>query len=120
MERQAGTVYVRVGSTSLAVAGSCKAGMRPKERSTLSGLSGPAGYSEKLLPSFIEVEVYDTANTDLAALFDATSVDVQAELANGKTAILNRATQMNPAEADGGEGTATLRFEAKHEDGKWA
>lgn len=120
MERIAGTVYVRAAGKTLNVAGSCSVGIRPKERSTLTGLAGPAGFSEKLLPSFVEVEVYDTADTDLEALFELTNADVQVELANGKIASLSAATQVNPCETDCAGGTATLRFEALHQDGAWA
>lgn len=120
MERVAGTVYVRAAGQPLSVAGACTVGIKPLQRQTLSGLSGPAGYSEQRLPSFVEVEVYDTRGTDLDALFAAADVDVQAELANGKVATLTAATQMNPAETDGSAGTATLRFEALHENGAWS
>jgi len=120
MERIAGTVYARVAGQALSVAGTCTVGIKPKQRQTLNGLAGPAGYSEQLLPSFVEIEVYDTAGTDLAGLFEATGVDVQVELANGKAATLTDATQMNSAETDGAAGTATLRFEALHENGAWS
>lgn len=84
-------------------------------RTTLVGATGVDGYSIAPQPAFIEGEVRDGSDIDLAALVDAEDVTVSLELANGKTLVLSNARYIGEGTGNTAESNFPLRLESSQE-----
>lgn len=115
--RIGGVAYVRAGSTSLPIGGTITVSIDEVEREGKAGLSGPVGYTETPRIPSIEIEVLTRGDLDLEAVKGITKATVQAELANGRIAVLTDAWQAGAIEVAAADGTATIRFEGL--DGQW-
>ena len=113
----AGTVYFKIDGTQYTIAGELTAQMDNFEREGVAGLSGVAGYNEKPIVPFIEVEFYQTSDIDMDSMAGVVDATVTAEFANGKTAILNNAWFAGNREVKGSDGQFTAKFEGKR--GQW-
>ncbi len=109
----AGTAFVKVDGQQIPLAGTLTVQPFDKERETKMGLSGVAGYKETLIAPWIEVEGFHTSDVNLTKLHDAENVTVQADLPNGKIAVVRNAWSTKPPEINVAEGTFSMRFEGK-------
>lgn len=117
MSKTAGTCYVKVDNTQLAVAGEVTHNLGQRAtRETVTGLNGPVGFVEQIITPFVEVEVHDVAGIDLEALADVEDATITVENANGKVGTLSHAWQVNSVDKAASTGTATLRFEGLTSD----
>lgn len=80
-------------------------------RTSVQGLTGPAGHKREPSQPFIEVAIFDGSGLDTEALVGAKVGTAQLDLYNGKQVILYNAMQVGALEPDAGEGTVTLRLE---------
>ena len=80
-------------------------------RETLVGADVVHGYIERPQPAFIEGEITDRPDLDLAALVDTTLASVTLELANGKIIALRDAWFAGEGTGNSEEGNIAVRFE---------
>jgi hypothetical protein len=80
-------------------------------RSSVQGLTGPAGHKREPTQPYIEVTVFDGSAVDLEALQGRNVGTAQLDLYNGKQVVLYDAVQVGMIEPDAAEGTFTLRLE---------
>jgi len=80
-------------------------------RTSVQGLTGPAGHKREPSQPFIEVAVFDGPGIDLESLQGAAVGTAQLDMYNGKQVVLYEAVQVGMIEPDAAEGTFTLRLE---------
>lgn len=112
MSRIAGIAFVKADGAQFSVAGTITSSPFDLEREMLVGASGVAGNKEMPRVPFIEIEIFDDADTDLIALHALTNSTVQVELANGDVHVYRNAVSITPPEVNPIDGTTTMRFEA--------
>lgn len=117
MARIAGITYINVDGVPLELKGSINVAPGSTSRESIVGLDGVQGYKEIPVVPFVECTITDSANVDLNAIEKLANVTVTVELANGKTAVVNQAAQMNQLENNPEEGEVTVRFEGT--SGSW-
>jgi hypothetical protein len=97
------------------VAGSATIQASQVERETLTGATGPAGYSESPIAGFIEVEVFDRGDISLADMSEWS--DVTATLVTGSGKVYAIAGWLTDApELSATDGTMTIRIEVRVEE----
>ena len=109
--RLAGTAYVTVDGVSIMVAGQFQYRPSGVERTSLVGMDGVHGYSEKPTVGFISIQVRDSGGTTVSDFNGMTNVTVTAELANGKTILGTGMWSVNTQDVESENATFTLRFE---------
>ncbi|MEC5343658.1 phage tail tube protein [Brenneria populi] len=109
--RLAGTAYVTVDGVSIMVAGQFQYRPSGVERTSLVGMDGVHGYSEKPTVGFISIQVRDGGGAKVEDFNGMTNVTVTAELANGKTIIGTGLWSVNTQDVESENATFTLRFE---------
>ncbi|MGP3594309.1 phage tail tube protein [Vagococcus sp. WN89Y] len=110
--RLAGTAYVTADGVSIMVAGQFQYRPSGVERTTLSGMDGVHGYSEKPVPGFISIQVRDNSGVTVEYFNGLTNTTVSAELANGKTIVGTGMWAVNTQDVNSEDATFTLRFES--------
>ncbi|MEC5321126.1 phage tail tube protein [Brenneria populi subsp. brevivirga] len=109
--RLAGTAYVTVDGVSIMVAGQFQYRPSGVERTSLTGMDGVHGYSEKPTVGFISIQVRDSGGAKVEDFNGMTNVTVTAELANGKTILGTGLWSVNTQDVESENATFTLRFE---------
>jgi len=117
MARIAGITYINVDGIPLELKGSINVAPGNTSRETIVGQDGVHGYKEIPVVPFVECTITDSANIDLNAIEKLANVTVTVELANGKTAVVNQAVQVNQLENNPEEAEVTVRFEGT--SGAW-
>jgi hypothetical protein len=117
MARIAGITYINVDGVPLELKGSINVAPGSFSRESVVGLDGVHGYKEIPIVPFVECTITDSAGIDLNAIEKLANVTVTVELANGKTAVVNQATQVNQLENNPEEAEVTVRFEGT--SGAW-
>lgn len=80
-------------------------------RETIVGADGVHGYKETPQVPFIEGEITDRGNLNLAKLVSETGATVTLELANGKVVVLRDAWFAGEGTGNTEEGNIAVRFE---------
>lgn len=81
-------------------------------RETQGGTNGPHGFSEIANTQFIEVDVTEVPEFDLAKLNGVKDATVNAELADGRTLVLRNAAQVGELTRNADDGSiGAVRFE---------
>lgn len=109
--RLAGLAYVTVDGITIMVAGQFKYRPSKMERTTLSGMDSVHGYKEKPVAGFISCQVRDSGGISVSDFNGQTSVNIIAELANGKTIIGRSLWTVNTQEVDSEEAIFDVRWE---------
>lgn len=91
MNRRAGTIFFTVNGERHDAVGEFTYDIGEPKREALVGADVTHGYKETQKVAFIEGELRDKSDLDLAALFNVTDATVTLELANGKNIILRNA-----------------------------
>jgi len=109
--RLAGTTYLSVDGQSYMLAGEVTYSVSRVKRTTISGPSGPQGYSEELIPGHISATLRDAGGLTVADFNAMTNVTVTVELANGKTISGGNMWTVDSQEVKSGEATFDVKWE---------
>ena len=113
MGRIAGTTTIHVDGAQIPLKGSITLSVDTTSRESQMGLDGRHGWKEAQETPFVEVTVSLTEELDLTRLSAIVDATIQVNLANGKKAIIGRATQTNHVQISPEEGEVTFRFEGE-------
>ena len=106
-----GTAIFRINGTQYQLRGNLKIMPLDFERTYGRNMDGSPYYTEKYVPSFIELEVSDSGGLSLQSFQGFVDEYVTAEMMNGKVYGLSQAVFVGPAELNGVDGMFTARFE---------
>tara|TARA_R110002167_G_scaffold12657_1_gene53729 strand:- start:246 stop:602 length:357 start_codon:yes stop_codon:yes gene_type:complete len=113
MARIAGTTEIHVDGAQIPLKGSITLSVDTTSRESVMGLDKRHGWKETQETPFVEVTVSLTDDLNLTMLQDITDATIQVQLANGKKAIIGKATQTNHVTVSPEEGEVTFRFEGE-------
>ena len=112
MAAVAGLRAATVGSQTLSVGDTAKVPLSHVRREIVSGLTGPAGYSEMPTPAYAELDVVLTAETDIDALFEPGQT-VQLDFKSGRSYVFDESVAVgDPPEFAVEGGKFTIRYES--------
>ena len=109
--RIAGVISLSINGTAYKLAGDFTYDIGGFKREMMSGPDGVHGYKETVKIPFIEGDLRDTSDVDLAALTDLKDATITLSLANGKTIGLYNAVFTGDGTGATGEATIKARFE---------
>lgn len=109
--RVAGVCFLKVDGVQYSLRGSFKVQGIMTQKSGVAGLDGVHGYKEVPVVPSIDGEITDSPTLSIAAFQNITDSTVTAEMATGKTYILQNAWYAGTAELEGDEGKITVKFE---------
>ncbi len=110
-QRKGGIIQVQVAGVVQDAAGAFSYNLGRNIREALVGQDRVHGYVEKPQVAFIEGEITDRGNLDLATLVDTTNTTITLELANGKVVMLRNAWFAGEGSGETESGKITVRFE---------
>jgi hypothetical protein len=110
-KRVAGIAYIKVDGMQLEVQGGVEAPISDKERETVKGLTGTAGFKETALTPYVKVNAIFRDDFPMAAVAANTDMTVTAEFPNGKVYTLSGAYLVGDSSAKADDGTIELSFE---------
>lgn len=110
-QRRGGIIAVQVDGSVIEAKGSWSYNLGRPERESIIGADGLHGYKEVPRPAFIEGEITDRSDLDVAQLSQVNGVTVTLTLANGKVVILRDAFAAGEWSGSTEEGAITARFE---------
>ncbi len=108
-----GTLRFSVDGVMHAIAGSFTLNLGIPKREAVTGMDGSHGHKVTPRPPFIEGDVRDRADLDVATLLALSDVTVQAELENGKAWVFRNCIQTGEGDMNPEEGTIAVRFDAE-------
>lgn len=111
-QRKGGIIYLKVNGGLYSAKGNFTYNLGKGKRDAIVGADGIHGYKEVPQIPFIEGEITDNVNVDLAALATTENATVTLELANGKTISLREAWFAGEGTGNTDEGNIGVRFEA--------
>ena len=111
MARIAGVAYLKADGIQLPLRGNFTVSPSQVERAMLAGQDGVHGYSEMPRVPFIEGDVSLTADVTVAQLESFVASTVTAELANGKTYVLQGGVTTAAFALNTKDGLTRVRFE---------
>lgn len=106
-----GIIFLKINGDLLRAKGSFTYNLGQPLREAIVGHDGVHGYRETPRVPFIEGEITDGADVDVAALQNLTDATVQLELNNGKVIVLRDAWFAGEGNAQTEEGNISARFE---------
>lgn len=113
-QKRAGLIQFAVNGVRFDALGNFTYGLGKPKREGIVGASGPAGYKETAQIPFIEGEIVDSADLDLASFLDTDGATVTLKLGNGKTIALSEAYNASEGTGNSEDGKIAVRFEGKH------
>jgi len=117
MKPVAGTCYIKMDGEQFDVEGSVEIPLTNVERSTVMGLSGPAGLKEIATVPYIKFSAIFGPDFPLERIQKSIDLTITAELRNGKTYAVSGAACVGKPTANPVDGTTELTFEG--ERGIW-
>ncbi len=111
MERRAGIIQVQFNGEVYDAKGAFSYNLGRPKREVMMGVDRVHGYKEEPQVAFIEGEITDRGNLDLAALVSLKGATVTIELANGKMIALYEALQVGEGTASTEDASIPVRFE---------
>lgn len=115
-QRRAGIISLAINGINHDAKGSFAYNLGKVLRESIVGADGVHGYKETPQVAYIEGEITDRGDLDLAALLDTTDASVTLALANGKVIILRNAWFAGEGTANTEEANIEVRFEGKGAD----
>lgn len=109
--RRGGIIFLKVNSTQYSAKGNFTYNLGIPKREAIVGSDEVHGYKETPQVPFIEGEITDKDDLDLAALLAAKDATVTLELANGKVIALREAWFASEGTGNTEEGNIGVRFE---------
>lgn len=111
MQRIAGLIEVKVDGEIKAARGNWTYGLGRPKATTIVGADGVHGYKEEPQVAFIEGEITDAGDLDLAALVGTRAATVTIQLGNGKMVVLRDAIYAGEGVGNSEEANVDARFE---------
>lgn len=108
-----GTAYIKADGIDLILGAEMSFQVDQTSREFQSGLGGPAGVTEKIVPAFVKGKAFATPETKLAALNKIRSGTVSIEMNSGIKAVFQGAACVKCAEIDANTGEFEFEFHAK-------
>lgn len=112
-QRKGGPIQLQIAGVLYDAKGDFTYNLGHMLRSPIIGADSVHGWKETPQVAFIEGEVTDRGNLDLASLVTAEDITVTIELANGKAIVLSEAVYAGEGTGNTGEGNIMVRFEGK-------
>lgn len=112
-QRRAGTLYLKINGITFDAKGNFTYGIGNPKREAIVGADGIHGYKETPQVAFIEGEITDRSDLDLAALTNTDDITATLELANGKIIAVRNAWYAAEGHVQTEEGNIQLRIEGK-------
>lgn len=109
--RRGGIIFLKVNGTQLDAKGDFTYNLGKAKRDTVIGADSVHGFTETPQAPFIEGEITDHPDLDLAGLLEVTDATVTLQLANGKTIALRNAWYAGEGTGNSKEGNIGVRFE---------
>ena len=109
--RVSGLLYVRVDGIQRNALGNWTYNLGTPRREAVVGADRIHGYKEMPQPAFIEGEITDQSDLDLAALQKLDDATVTLELGNGKTIVLRNAWYASEGTVGTENANVQVRFE---------
>lgn len=109
--RRAGILYIKIDGQVYDAKGNFTYNLGSNKRETIKGADRVHGFTEKVQAPFIEGEITDNANLDVAALTKIADATVTLELATGKVIVLRSAWYAADGDVKTEEGNIQARFE---------
>ena len=106
-----GTIFLKMNGDLLRAKGGFTYNLGQPRREGLVGHDAVHGYKELPQIPFIEGEITDGGDLDLAALQNTVDATIQLELNNGKVIVLRDAWYANEGNVGTEEGNIGVRFE---------
>ena len=110
-KRASGVQELVIGGERYETTGNGSYNVGGEERETIQGDNGPVGYKSMARTPFIEVDIYVSGDTDVAAILGARDVTAMLTLKNGKPVVIRDAYYVGDGTVNASEGTMTVRFE---------
>jgi len=114
--RRGGIMYLKVNGGIMDAKGEFTYNLGKPKREAIIGADTVHGYKETPQTPFIEGEITDRADLDLAALCDTVDATITLELANGKVITLRDAWYAGEGTGNTEEGNIAVRFEGLSAD----
>lgn len=114
MQRRGGMIAVKIDGVVQLAKGSWSYNLGRAKREPIIGSDGVHGYKETPQAAYIEGEITDRSDLDLAALVEAANSTVTLELANGKVIVLREAAFTGDGTASSDEGAIQVRFDGSN------
>lgn len=112
-QRRAGILFLKINGAIHDAKGNFTYNIGVPKREAIVGADQVHGYKEMPQAAFIEGELTDSKNLDLAALLKFDDATATLELANGKVVVLRNAWYAGDGNVQTEEGNINLRIEAK-------
>jgi len=109
--RRAGIIFLKINGEVQDIKGSATYNLGRPKREAMLGADGIHGYSEVPQVPFIEGEITDRADMDVAAFLNTTDATITIELANGKVITLREAWYAGEGTVGTDEANIQFRFE---------
>ena len=109
-KRVAGICYIKVDSEQLEVSGGVEVPLAEVKRESVMALAGPAGFKETALEPYVKLSAVFVKNFPLDALRKGTTMNITAELSNGKVYTLSGAYLKGEPSVKAQDGTVELEF----------
>ena len=109
--RIGGTIFVKVDGMQLQAKGSWSYNLGESKKEMIVGADGVHGFKEMPQKPFIEGNITDSDELDMAALRRTRDATVVLQLANGKTISIEEAIEASDGNVSTEEGEAEVRFE---------
>lgn len=110
--RVGGIIFLKLDGRQYKAKGDFSYNLGKPMREAVVGADAVHGYTERPQVAFVEGEITDSANLDLATLVQSDSTTVTLELANGKVIVLNQAWFAGEGTGNTAEGNIAVRFES--------
>lgn len=112
-QRRGGIIQIQVNGTVIEVAGAWSYNLGLPTREALLGHDTAAGGNYKEMPktAFMEGDIRDSDELDVAALRTITGATITLKVANGKSIVLRKAYAAGDWDQGTEEGTIAARFE---------
>jgi len=114
--KRAGIIYLKIDGEVYDAKGNFTYNLGRPKREMIVGADRVHGYKEMVQVPYIEGEITDKQDLDLAALLNLTDSTVTLELNNGKTVVLKQACYAAEGNGQTEEGNIQLRFEGIEAD----
>lgn len=110
-QRRAGLIQVKINGEIFDAKGNWTYNLGRPKRDAMKGVDRVHGFKEEVQVPFIEGEITDRGNLDVAALVSITGATVTIDLANGKVVSLTEAWFAGDGNIQTEEANIAVRFE---------
>ncbi len=116
MKAIGGTAYLKIDGDQKTLGGSWSVSPTEKVKTGVTGLSGPAGYTEAHRIPYMEGSLIDNGGLSIKQLEAITEATITLELVNGKTYVGYEMYLAGEPSHDTNTGEVSVRFEGKKID----